>query len=183
MSKLILEERTPNQNPRQMRASGFVPVTVYGRSLENSLSLKTCDRTFRKMKKNKFHQSFEADILGKPAFVVVKNIQIHPVTDVLENIELQLLAEGETTILDIPIVYVGTSPLVQAGGTMFINKKSVKLRVGQKNIPSSIEFPLSKLSGNTHFIYYRDLELPEGVELADDETQIIVKASVPTVAK
>lgn len=184
MSDMVLDlvERTEGANPRQIRANGDIPVTVYGKSMEQSLSMQISERAFLKIRNSRFVQVLNVKLNGQDARLLIKKIEKNPVTDKILNIQFQMLTEGELVSVTVPIILTGQSPLVQAGGNMFVNNKSVTLLCPVNNIPTKVDFDLSQLKDTNNFAYYSDLQLPEGVDLKSDKSQVIVKVSIPQVA-
>ncbi len=177
---LVLEKREEGLNPRQIRAKGNIPVTVYGKGLE-SLSLQVDLKKFITVKNSKFVQSFKAKIRDKEEYLIIKAIEKNPVTDQILNVQLHTVAATDRVTLTVPIVYTGSSPLVQAGGILFINKKTVEINAKANAIPSSIEFDLAELQISKNIAYYSDLKMPKDVQLKSQAEQIIIKVSMPEI--
>lgn len=178
-----LEKRTEGLNPRQVRAEGNVPVTVYGKSLEKSLTLQVNDKEFRKAKNSKFVHYVKGNIDGLDGehILLIKDIEFYPIADRMMNIQLHKLEPSEVVTVKVPLIYTGVSPLTQAGGILFVNNKTIKVQCQADNIPEKIEFPLESLAGEKNLAYYSDIQLPEGMELKSDVTQVIAKISAPKV--
>jgi large subunit ribosomal protein L25 len=182
-TNLTFEKRDSKLNPRQIRAAGSIPVTVYGKNIKQSLSLQISLLDFKKLGLSQSVQVINGEVQDekKPYSLLIKSIERHPVSGEIYNIQFQNVEADQKVKITVPIIYEGTSPLVQAGGTLFINKKSVKLICSSKLIPSVIKFDLTTLQGNFQIAHYSDLPLSEGVLLNSDETQIIAKVTVPQV--
>ncbi|MDJ0626316.1 MAG: 50S ribosomal protein L25 [Candidatus Caenarcaniphilales bacterium] len=179
MSKsLSLKKRNESQNPRQIRRDGNIPVTVYGKRLEKSLSLQIEKTDFQKLHLSQEVQTIDGDVEGtEKQLLIIKSIEKNPVTEEVLNIQFQSVSPDDMVKVTIPIRYVGISPLVQAGGNLLVSRKKVNLICPAKLIPSFVEYNIANLKDSKSFACYSDLTFEEGVILKSDAQQIIVKVS------
>lgn len=184
---LLIEKKEEGLNPRQIRQKENIPVTIYGKSLKQALSMQVSLKNFKKARSSRFVQCLKGTIEGEKgeSLFLIKSIESNPVTDEVLNIQLQKVTPDEFVNVIVPIIYVGTSPTVQAGGTLFINKRTIELKCPAGKVPASIEFDLDFLKDNVHTAYYKDLNLAEGLKLRDpgQTLQIIAKTSAAQVAE
>ena len=88
--KLNIEKRDDSKNPRQLRAEGLIPGTVYGKGLD-SISVQANEREFGNTYKKNAGANFEIDLDGKKYTVKVGNIQKNYRTNENLNIEFVVL--------------------------------------------------------------------------------------------
>ena len=87
--RLNAQERNADKNPRQLRAEGFVPATVYGKGME-SKNIQICAHEFEMNTRNNRDAVFELAV-GKEKFnVVIQELQKNYSTNELLNIEFKL---------------------------------------------------------------------------------------------
>ncbi len=87
--KLNAQERSADKNPRQLRAEGFVPATVYGKGME-SKNIQICAHEFEMSTRNDRDAVFEL-VVGKEKFkVVIQELQKNYSTNQVLNIEFKL---------------------------------------------------------------------------------------------
>jgi len=173
-----LIDREQDLNPRQIRAKGFIPVTVYGKNIgHQSISAQIETFAFTRLRKNPFFKYLKAKLPGtkKEHLLLLKAIEKNPVTDKIFNIQFHSVENTENISINVPITYTGSSPAVRAGGSLFVNKKSVNLKCQAKDIPDYIEFDLAFFEIGKHFAYYTDLQLPSKTTLNSSAEQIIAK--------
>ena len=85
---LNIESRDESKNPRQLRAAGFLPATIYGKGIE-SVSVQLDKRNFvNNYKKNK-EAVFELKASDKTYKAVVQNLQMNYSTQEELNIEFK----------------------------------------------------------------------------------------------
>ena len=82
--------RSEGQNPRQIRAAGALPITVYGKNID-SKSLQVDAHSFRLQYRNNPDATFELNIDGKKVNAVVQEIQIDYVADKYLNVEFKVV--------------------------------------------------------------------------------------------
>jgi large subunit ribosomal protein L25 len=183
-TQITLVDREQNLNPRQIRSQGFIPVTVYGKSIEAPLSLKLSKHDFNKKHLQRAIQALEAEVPGKKTklLVVIKAIESNPVTDEILNIQFHCVKPDDLVKVTVPIIYAGVSPLVQAGGVLKYNNRTVNLECPAKQIPDGVKFDLATLAGDKTIAFYGDLILEKGVLLKSEATQITVKVTIPTIS-
>ncbi|HEY9885691.1 MAG TPA: 50S ribosomal protein L25 [Vampirovibrionales bacterium] len=183
-ASLELQERDTNLNPRQTRQKGFIPVTIYGKSLNQSLSLQVDKQEFVKKNLSKHVQTIEGKTSKGKHLILVKSVERNPVTEEILNIQFHAVDDTDIVKSTVPISYVGTSPLVRAGGVLFINNKTVNISCKASQVPASIEFDLANIADDKSSIaYFNDLNLEEGITLRSEPTQIIAKVSAPKVVQ
>ena len=181
---LTLKNRDKEQNPRQLRAAGAIPATVYGKSLAESLSFQLTKLEYKDLGLAHYIQLLDAqDETGKQKFtLLIKSIEKHPLSGEVLNIQFHQVDPTQKVIIEVPIEYFGSSPAVQAGGILFLNKKKVKVQCAAKDIPASIKFDLNKLNKDAVLATYADLPIDGNLELKSDAKQIIAKVSLPKTA-
>lgn len=83
------QERDLTQNPRQLRAAGFLPATIYGKG-KDSVSIQLNKRAFLNTYKNNKNETFEI-VVGKNKYnATVQHLQVEASTQVEMNVEFKL---------------------------------------------------------------------------------------------
>jgi large subunit ribosomal protein L25 len=181
-SDLILKPKENTLNPRQLRKSGLIPVTIYGKNLENSLSYVIEQADYKRLALSKAIQTIKAKADSQEAhLLIIKSIERDAVSEAVLNIQFQKVSPDDLVKIVIPIVYTGSSPLVQAGGSLFINKKNVELLCPAKSIPANIQFDLGFFAGEKTIAHYSDLPISSDLQLKGQPSEIIAKVSVPAL--
>lgn len=84
---LEVEKRDESLNPRQLRTTGKIPATIYGKAVE-SVSVQLCTRTFDNAIR-KHPESVELVLEGNAVPVAVQNVQRVSTTDEILNVEFK----------------------------------------------------------------------------------------------
>jgi large subunit ribosomal protein L25 len=115
---------------------------------------------------------------GDETLALPKAIQRDPVRDSYEHVDLLIVRRGEKVTIDIPVHVTGTS----APETIVtVEQQSLSVIADATRLPDHFEASIAGLQAGSH-IAARDIELPEGVELAADPDSLIVVIQVATVA-
>jgi len=85
------------------------------------------------------------DVDGSTYDTILKDIQFHPVTDVIEHIDFQELVAGRKLRTEIPIKITGTSPGVKNGGKLQQKLRTLRVRVTPANIVDHVLVDISNL--------------------------------------
>lgn len=182
MSIFALQERPEQLNPRQIRSSGLIPVTVYGKELKESLSLALNKKDFEtKLGYSRYVRLVSVEVRGKETMLLIRFTETHPLTDEVLNIQFQHVTPEQTIKATLPVSFVGVSPMTQAGGSLKLVHRRVNISCPAAKLPLKLEFDLALLAGSKHLAYYSDLTLPDGATLLSIPKQIIAKISMPQV--
>jgi large subunit ribosomal protein L25 len=170
-------------NARKLRQGGEVPAVIYGHSREaQSLSLNS--RELEKLLTQIAGTStvVELSIEGKTARTLIREVQRHPFKRQVLHVDFQELVAGEKVTLRVPLRFHGTPAGVrESGGILEETMHQVSLRVDPANIPDHIDVDVAALTIG-HSIHVRDLALPQGAEVMDDEDATVALVSAPRAA-
>jgi len=161
---------------RRIRLQNKVPAVVYHSGVEatplsvDKISLNKALRTGQMI--------FEVNVEDKNQFVLVKEIQYHPVTDEIMHIDFQKVKEDEKISLEVSIRSVGESQGVKLGGllTQMLNSVTVKCRPAE--IPEFLEIDVTEMEMNTN-LFVKDITLPNDVEMITAEDIAVVSVQEP----
>jgi large subunit ribosomal protein L25 len=165
---------------RKLRGEGRVPAVVYGHGRDpQALSINT-----RELERLLDHISAEStvidlDIDGKPSRTLIREIQRHPFKRQILHVDFQELVAGEKVSVSIPIVLVGIPAGVRLdGGMLDQTMRELEIEVDPSNIPNHVEVDVTELTIGSS-VHVRDLTLPDGVEVLDDDDASVCVVSAP----
>lgn len=168
---------------RKLRGEGRVPAVVYGHGREpQPLSINT-----RELEKLLDHIAAEStvidlDIDGKGSRTLIREIQRHPFKRQILHVDFQELVAGEKITVRLPIVLVGVPDGVRMdGGVLDQTMRELEVEVDPSNIPNHVELDVTKLTIGSS-VHVRDIPLPEGVEVLEDEDASVCVVSAPRAA-
>lgn len=168
---------------RKLRQTGAVPAVIYGHSREpQSLSINTRDVEKLLAQIAGTSTVVELSIEGKAIPTLIREVQRHPFKRQVLHIDFQELVAGEKVTLSVPIRFHGTASGVREGGGILEEVlHQVHVRVDPSAIPDHIDVDVTPLTIG-HSIHIRDLNLPAGVEVMDDEDATVCLVSAPRAA-
>ena len=87
--KLEANDREEGKNPRQLRAMGFLPVTIYGKDVNLNVQVNSHEfkLAYAKNKETKFEIAYK----GKSYSTVTKNVQINYATSEVQSVEFAIV--------------------------------------------------------------------------------------------
>jgi large subunit ribosomal protein L25 len=172
--EILPREKTGTKASKRYRKEGFVPVEIYGRGEENIHGLVRKSDLLKILHKT-HGQSLvlNGKINGKTLPIIIKEIQIHPVTDEILHVDFQMIHAGEEIEIEVPVVIVGEAPGVKAGGVLEVLKKTLTVRTLPVNIPPHIEIDVSNLKVG-QAIHVKDIQTKDFKLVDDPETVIVV---------
>jgi len=117
---------------------------------------------------------------GEPVKVLVQDIQKHPVKDNIMHIDLLQINMSKEMFATLPITFVGESLAVKAlGGTLNKGLDEVEIKCLPKDLVGHIEVDLSVLATFDDFVRVKDLVLPPGITVLDNQEVVVAKVSAP----
>ena len=161
---------------RRARLQNKVPAVVYHSGIEaiplsvDKISLNKALRTGQMI--------FEVSVEDKNQFVLVKEIQYHPVTDEIIHIDFQKVKEDEKISLEVAVRSSGEAQGVKLGGLLVQMLNSVTIKCKPAEIPEFLEIDVTDMEMNTN-LFVKDITLPTDVEMLTAEDIAVVSVQEP----
>ena len=165
---------------RRTRLQNKVPAVVYHSGVEatplsvDKISLNKALRTGQMI--------FEVNVEDKDQFVLVKEIQYHPVTDEIIHIDFQKVKEDEKISLEVAVRSSGEAQGVKLGGLLVQMLNSVSIKCKPVEIPEFLEIDVTDMEMNTN-LFVKDITLPTDVEMLTAEDIAVVSVQEPKQEK
>ena len=165
---------------RRTRLQNKVPAVVYHSGIEaiplsvDKISLNKALRTGQMI--------FEVNVEDKNQFVLVKEIQYHPVTDEIIHIDFQKVKEDEKISLEVAVRSSGEAQGVKLGGLLVQMLNSVTIKCKPAEIPEFLEIDVTDMEMNTN-LFVKDITLPTDVEMLTAEDIAVVSVQEPKQEK
>ena len=161
---------------RRTRLQNKVPAVVYHSGIEatplsvDKISLNKALRTGQMI--------FEVNVEDKNQFVLVKEIQYHPVTDEIIHIDFQKVKEDEKISLEVAIRSTGEAQGVKLGGLLVQMLNSVTVKCRPAEIPEFLEIDVTDMEISTN-LFVKDITLPNDVEMITAQDIAVVSVQEP----
>ncbi|MEE8657598.1 50S ribosomal protein L25 [Acetobacteraceae bacterium EV16G] len=166
---------------RATRRSGMVPGVVYGGKQEPTLIEIDPRVIMREMHRNGWRSRlFSLELKGGPVRAIMRDVQLHPVTDVPIHVDFQRLAAGEKVHVTIAIHVENeeSAPGIKRGGVLNIVRHSVEVLADADKIPSSFTADLSGLDIHDT-IRWADLKGTENVTPVGQVSHVVIVTIAP----
>lgn len=169
---------------RATRRAGKVPAVIYGAKQEPSLIALDPRIVVREMKRGGWRSRlYEIETASGRTRALMRDIQLHPVTDAPEHVDFQRLAAGEKVRVAVSVNFLneGISVGMKRGGVLNVVRHAVEVFCDPDNIPDHFEADLGPLDINDN-IRWHDLK---GTETArptiTDRDFVVATIAPPTV--
>ena len=164
---------------KRLRGESFVPCVVYGGKEQIHFSAPMI--LFRDVVYTPEARFVELNIEGEIKKAILKDIQFHPVSEVILHADFLELFEDKPIKMSIPVVTQGIAPGIQTGGRLIMKTPKIMIKSLPKDMPESINVDISKLElGKT--IKVGDLA-PQEYEVLTNPLVSICSVDVPRAMK
>jgi large subunit ribosomal protein L25 len=169
---------------RATRRDGLVPAVIYGAKQEPSLIALDPRVVLRELTKSGWRSRlYQIDTGAEPVRALMREVQLHPVTDRPIHVDFQRLASGEHIRVAVAVHFTGedTSVGLKRGGVLNIVRHTIEVSVDPDHIPSGFTADLSQLDINDN-VRWSDLQGTENVTpTIADRDFVIATVAAPTV--
>ncbi len=163
---------------KKLRKEGLLPVGVYGKDVK-STALAVALKDFMKV----YGKAGETGLVelkydGKAQQVLIKNVQIHPVTRLALHAELHAVNLKEKIKVNVPVELVGDSPAVLNNvGTLLQTLSEVEVEALPTELPEKLEVDVSGLSEVGQQVTVGELKAPAGVAILTPAEEVVVNVA------
>jgi large subunit ribosomal protein L25 len=172
-----LREDTGKEAARRIRKDSRIPAVVYGHEFEPILiSLDSHDFKVLLRREQGIHGLVDLKIEGKKGgkhTVVVKEVQRHPIKDVVLHVDFQRVKETEKIQTEVPVLYHGEPEGILEGGLLQHYLYGVRVETLPKDLPDRIDLDISGLKLGQSLKISNLPEL-EGVTYVNSPEEIMV---------
>ncbi len=169
---------------RATRRDGLVPAVIYGAKQDASLIALDPRVVLRELVKTGWRSRlYEITADGAPVRALMREVQLHPVTDRPIHVDFQRLAPGEQIRVAVQVVFTGedTSVGIKRGGVLNVVRHTIEVSVDPDHIPASFTVDLTALDINDN-VRWSDITGTENVSpVIADRDFVIATVAAPTV--
>jgi large subunit ribosomal protein L25 len=153
---------------RRIRRNAKVPAVLYGHGTPPiHIALPGHDTMLALKNANAL---LSIDVQGENRLCLPKQVQRDPIKGFIEHVDLLIVRRGEKVTVDIPLVVEGD---VVSEGMLVTEHQTLSVEAEATHIPEAIELDVEGLEIGAQ-VLAKDLRLPEGSTLQDDEETLIV---------
>jgi large subunit ribosomal protein L25 len=144
--EILTREQTGAQMAKALRRDGKIPANFYYAG-EDNINLALDKKVFRKAV-HSGHHIFEVELDGKTQYVMIKEVQYHPVTDEIIHVDLMRVRRDEKITISVPIILEGIAIGVKEGGILTHNLQSLEISCLPSDVPEHIVVNVSDFDLN-----------------------------------
>ena len=160
--EIIPREETGAKTAKALRKEGKIPTNYYYSGQEN-VNLAIDRKVFRQAIHSGCH-IFEIEQEGESQYVMIKEVQYHPVSDEIMHIDLMRVRRDVKMHISVPILLEGTALGVKEGGILTQNLQTLEINCLPSDVPEHIVVDVSEFELN-HVMNVSELEVPENIDI------------------
>ena len=158
-------ERVGKGSARAARRAGLVPAVIYGDKKDPvGITMQAREITKIVQQPGIFGRLLEIDVAGTKSTVLTRDIQFHPVSDVVMHLDFLRVSQSATVSVAVPVEFINEEkcPGIKIGGVLNVVRYEVELNCPATAIPEKITIDLDgvKIGDSIHI---SAISLPEGV--------------------
>ncbi|HOJ50757.1 MAG TPA: 50S ribosomal protein L25 [Spirochaetota bacterium] len=167
-----VKKREPKKDLNKMRREGLIPGIIYG--IDDNIPVFSTYKSFvETFQKVGGHEIIKIKIENKEIMGLIKDFQIHPLTDKFLHFDILGVTENRKISTRVPVKFVGEPKGVKEGGILEEFMTSLEIEVLVKDLPHSIDIDITNLKiGDS--IHVKDIVPPKGVKILDDKDSVVV---------
>lgn len=160
---------------KKLRKEGFIPAHIFGHKVA-TIHVQVEKPDFLKV----FEKAGETGIVslsvdGKDHPVMIRNVQVHPVTDEFLHIDFYQVNLSEKVTVHVPLEISGDSPaVVKKIGLLLTPVTEIEIEALPADIPENIAIDVTKLENIGDEVRVKDLSVDKSkVEVKADEELVV----------
>ena len=179
MDQIIIdaEERTAlRKKLGALRRSGITPIHIYGRGVASLTLQAATPELIHTLRAVGFTTPLTVKVGSDEHFVIVRQVQRHPVTELLLHVDLIQVSRTERRQASVPIHFEGEAGAAREEGVqVFEDLHALEVEALPTEIPSQLIADLGLLVDADSVIRAGEIELPAGVTLVTDAEAPVVR--------
>ncbi len=174
-------ERAGKGIARSLRRAGKTPAVIYGDKKEPIIiSVSENEINVEYNKGQIFTTLCDLNVEGEKNLVLARDVQLHPVTDVVEHVDFLRVTKKTKLAVDVPVQFINEDkcPSLDKKGTVNVVRHTVELLCSAVNIPDFLEV---SLEGKDHgdAVKVSDANMPEGASPVITDRDFTIATLVP----
>ena len=166
---------------RATRRSGKVPAVIYGGHQAPSLIALDPRDVVREIHRAGWQSRlYEIKTNGDATRALIRDVQLHPVSDAPQHVDFQRLAPGERIRVAVPVHFdnEGLSPGLKRGGVLNVVRHAVEVYCDPDQIPEQFVADMANLDFNDN-VRWHDLKGTENARPVITDRDFVVATVAP----
>ena len=165
--------REPNAKAKQQRKQGIIPGVLYGKSLDESISLQFPLKDVEHfLRRNAAGYKVNVEIEGKKHLALIKEVTYTPAVNAIEHLSFQALTKGERVSSTAQIVLLNEEKIIETvQQTLF----EIAYRGTVEDLFTRVEVDLEGMEvGDSVLVSQLNIPNKERIEVANHEDTMVV---------
>lgn len=128
---------------KAVRVDAKVPCVLYGG--KENIHFTVIEKDLSKLLYTPIVYTVKLDVNGKVFNAVLREIQLHPVTDRVLHIDFYQIFDDKEVAIEVPVKLQGFAEGVQAGGKLALVTRKLKVKALPANLPSELSLDVTTL--------------------------------------
>ena len=168
--KTITRTEFGKGSARRARREGQVPAVLYGHHTEPRHLLLNALEFAAVLRAHGTNSLLTLDVEGEEQLALPKQIDVHPLTRVIQHTDLLVVKRGEKVVVEVTVTVTGDA----APGTLVTtDADTIEVEADATNLPEDFEISVEDAVAGTQ-ITAADITLPAGTTLISDPETLIV---------
>jgi large subunit ribosomal protein L25 len=164
---------------KALRKADLIPAVMYGGAEVIQFTVST--ESVRKLIYTPEVYIVELTIGEKTTMAIVKELQFHPVTDMLLHIDFLEVFADKPVVIEIPVALEGHSEGVKAGGRLSLEMRKLKIKALYSTLPEKLVVNIDHLElGKT--IQVGSLSF-DGLEILNAKNAVVCAVKLTRAAR
>ena len=159
---------------REVRAAGNIPCVLYGGT--DLLNFSASEVQFKKLLYTPEVFTVHLDIDGKQFQAVLREVQVHPVSDAILHLDFLQMFSDKQVVIDVPVHITGNSIGVKQGGKLITKVRKLKIKALPADLPESITLNVDTLEIGKS-IKVKDINV-QNVEILDSPNSVVTAVQI-----
>lgn len=136
-------EEVGTKYSKLLRADGNVPCVLYGG--KENIHFHSPAYIFKDLLYTGDAHIVHLNVEGIEKKCVLKDVQFHPVSDMLLHVDLLEIFDDKEVVVEVPVRLEGVSPGILKGGQVYLKSKKLKVKAVPANLPDFVGIDISTL--------------------------------------
>jgi large subunit ribosomal protein L25 len=165
---------------KNLRHEGKLPAIIYGKEIEPQPILLDLRETTRILRGVSQATVLTIKVDGEDYTCLVRERQRGVLTGVYEHLDFLAISMTETVRTQVNVFVEGRSPAEEEFGAIVVTgADNVEVQALPGDLPESLIVDVSILTGVGDTITVADLDLPEGIEILSEPTEMLAVVTMP----
>ena len=161
---------------RALRRTGATPIHVYGGGMEPASLQADTRELVHTLTEVGFTTPLTVTVNGGAHFVIVREVQRHPVSELLLHVDFLAVSRTERREAAVPLHFEGEAPGAREEGAMISEDlHDLVVEALPTDMPASLTVDLAALADADAVIHASDIELPAGVTLVTEPDALVAR--------